>query len=109
MQNGVEGTLSGAELAEFLATRDSSGSLQESIPSVTPRQLRLWLVRNGIALALVESVIDELPEPQRSEARIEWEYASIYHFEQPLVQGIGAAIGLDQAEIAAGMREAALI
>lgn len=104
--DGQEITLSGAAEAAFNAARTLPPA---PVPSVSPRQLRLWLVRQGIALAVVEAALAELPEPQRSEALIEWEYALEYRFDQPLVQGIGGAIGLDQLQIAAGMREAALI
>ena len=54
-------------------------------PAITRRQLRLWLVRHGISLSAVEAAIDKLPEPQRTEARIEWEDASVYERDNPLL------------------------
>jgi hypothetical protein len=63
--------------------------------AVTRRQLRLWLVRNGIPLSAVEAAIDALPEPQRTEARIEWEDASVYEPTNPLLVALaGKVLGL---------------
>ena len=53
--------------------------------AVTRRQLRLWLVRHGFPLSAVEAAIDKLPEPQRTEARIEWEDASVYERDNSLL------------------------
>jgi hypothetical protein len=61
-------------------------------PAVTRRQLRLWLVRHGIPLSAVEAAIDELPEPQRTEARIEWEDASIYEQSHPLLTALAGKV-----------------
>lgn len=80
------------------------------VPEITKRQLRLWLVRNGIALATVEAAIDAMPEPARTEAQIEWNDASVYSFSNPLVIQIGAAIGLTDPEmLKQAFRDAALI
>ena len=75
--------------------------------AVTRRQLRLWLVRSGYTLAQVEALIDALPEPQRTEARIEWQDATQYERGHPLFRQLarqlldleGAALdtALDQA------------
>ena len=75
--------------------------------AVTRRQLRLWLVRHGFTLAQVEALIDALPEPQRTEARIEWQDATQYERGHPLLRQLarqlldldGAALdtALDQA------------
>jgi hypothetical protein len=63
--------------------------------AVTRRQLRLWMVRNGISLLAVEAAIDAMPEPQRTEARIEWEDASVYEVNHPLlVELAGNVLGL---------------
>jgi hypothetical protein len=64
-------------------------------PAITRRQLRLWLVRHGIPLSAVEAALDELPEPQRTEARIEWEDASVYEPSHPLLAALaGKVLGL---------------
>ena len=82
--------------------------------AVTRRQLRLWLVRNGYTLAQVETLIDALPEPQRTEARIEWQDATQYERSHPLLRQLaGALLKLDKEELDATLdrafREAAAL
>ena len=76
-------------------------------PSLSARQLRLWLVRNGVKLAEVEAAIDGLPEDKRDEARIEWEYATEYERDNPLIDTIGALLNLTEEKIDAGFKVAA--
>lgn len=84
--------------------------VEPPVPDITRRQLRLWLVRNGIALANVEEAIDAMPEPARTEAQIEWQDASVYKLSNPLVIQIGAAVGLTDIEaLKQAFRDAALI
>jgi len=80
--------------------------------TITRRQLRLWLVRNGYTLAQVEALINALPEPQRTEARIEWEDATQYERGHPLLRQLaGRLLRLDKealdAALDAAFREAA--
>lgn len=79
----------------------------EPVPKPTRRQLRLWLVRNGHSLAAVDAAIDAMPEPDRSEAMIEWQDASEYDINHPTVQDIGAALGI--TDLAQAAREAAFL
>jgi hypothetical protein len=67
--------------------------------SVTPRQLRLVLVSSGLSLGMIDGMIDSLPEPQRSVARVEWEYALEFKRHHPLVNQFGAALGKTSEEI----------
>ena len=62
------------------------------------RQARIALLHAG-KLAAVDAAIDALPEPQRSVARIEWDYSSAVRRHQPLVQALGPALGLSEAAI----------
>jgi len=76
-------------------------------PAITRRQLRLWLVRSGFTLAKVEAAIDKLPEPQRTEARIEWEDATEFERGHPLLRQLaGALLKLDGAALDAALDEA---
>lgn len=79
------------------------------IPNLTRRQLRLWLLRQEIPTSAVEALIDALPEPARSEARIEWADASAYERGNPLIHSIGSALGLTAEQMDQGFRDAALI
>jgi len=79
----------------------------EELPPLTARQLRLGLVMNGITLAQVEAEIDAIEDEQdRVVAQIEWEYASQFERDHPLIDQIGAALGLTPEQIDA-MWEAA--
>ena len=79
----------------------------EAIPTeVTMRQARLALLAAG-KLAGVEAAIASMPEPQRTAASIEWEYSNALQRSNPFVAQLGAALGLDDAEIDALFVEAA--
>ena len=78
------------------------------MPVLTSRQLRLGLVLNGISLSSVEAAIDAIEdETDREVARIEWEYATTFERSHPLVNQIGAALGLTPEQIDAMWTEAA--
>ena len=75
--------------------------------AVTRRQLRLWLVRNGYTLAQVEALIEALPEPQRTEARIEWQDATLFERGHPLLRQLaGALLGLESAALDTALDQA---
>jgi len=61
---------------------------------VTPRQARLALLQNGL-LDQVDAIIASLPEPQKSIAQTDWEYAVSIERSSPWIAQIGAALGLD--------------
>lgn len=67
-------------------------------PSVTMRQARLELLGAG-KLDLVQPAINALAEPQKSAAQIEWDYSNEVHRNEPFVQLMGAALGLDSAAL----------
>ena len=75
---------------------------------VTMRQARLALLEAG-QLAAVEAAINALPEPQRSAARIEWDYSSEVHRGRAFVQTLGAALGLDSDALDALFTQAATL
>ena len=75
--------------------------------AVTRRQLRLWLVRHGYTLAQVEALIDALPEPQRTEARIEWQDATQFERGHPLLRQLaGQLLKKEGKELDAALDEA---
>lgn len=70
-------------------------ALPPQVPSrVTMRQARLALHAAGL-LQSVEAAIDALPEPPKTTARIEWDYASEVHRASSFVALLGAALDLD--------------
>lgn len=61
---------------------------------VTMRQARLALFEAG-KLDLIAPAIEQLPEPERTKARIEWEFAQDVRKDWPTLQFLAPAIGLD--------------
>ena len=66
--------------------------------AVTMRQARLALLGAG-KLAAVEAAIEALPEPQKTAAKITWEYSQEVQRSNGLVPSMAAALGLTDAQI----------
>ena len=75
-----------------------SAIVPEVPAEVTMRQARLALLGAG-KLALVDAAIDALPQPQRSAARIEWEYSSAVQRHNGFVEALGPALGMTPEQI----------
>jgi hypothetical protein len=71
----------------------------DTIKSVTPRQMRIALVMSNIPISNVETVIDSLPEPDKSVVRITWEYSIEFQRSNPLIASLGPALGLSETQI----------
>lgn len=65
---------------------------------VSMRQCRLALLADG-TLADVDVAIASLPDPDKSSAQVEWEYAATVERTSPFVASLGAAIGYDDAKM----------
>lgn len=78
----------------------------EPVPeSITQRQCRLWLAQNKM-LSNVDYLIDQLPEDEAAVARIEWQYATKFERNHPLVIALAQSMGADEAQIDAWFTEA---
>jgi len=85
---------------------DSSPAPQQ----VSARQIRLWLVRNGIPLATVEEAIDSImDQPTRDAIRVEWEYAPYIERSHQWLVPLAQVLGLDEAAVDAAFREASAL
>lgn len=72
----------------------------DSVPtSVEMVQARLALLGAGITSNMVEAVIDAMPEPQCSAARIEWEFRPRVRRQSTLALAVGAALKLTDEQI----------
>ena len=80
-----------SELAEQLEAR-------RGLVSVTMRQARLALFQSG-HIARIQPFIDELPEPGRSLASIEWNSSGIVERNQHLVLTMGQSLGLTEDDL----------
>ena len=97
--------------------RDESGevigmnqqAVDDSVPaSVSARQIRLWLLRQGISLAVVDAAIDAIPDQlQRDSVRVEWDYAPYVERTHPMLVPLAAALGLTEAQVDQAFVEAA--
>lgn len=77
---------------------------------ISARQIRLWLVRNGIGLAAVEAAIDGIEDATaRESVRVEWEYAPYIERSHAMLIPLAAALGLNAEQIDAAFREAATL
>lgn len=65
---------------------------------VTMRQARLALNAAG-KLAAVQTAINGMVDPNKTNTQIWWDYSSVVQRGQPIVASLGAAIGLDSAGI----------
>lgn len=74
-------------------------SPQAAVPvSISNAQARLMLLSIG-KLADVDTLIAAMPEPDKSQASIEWNYSTEIHRAHSLVQSIGVALGLSDAQL----------
>lgn len=68
---------------------------RKSMPRLTPRQLRLQLVKGGFLLETIDQVLNNIPnKAQRDVAKIEWDFASEYRRDHPLIQQLATTLSL---------------
>jgi hypothetical protein len=74
---------------------------QPEVPSsVSARQIRLWLIANGISLSQIDNLIEAMPDPQQREyTRVEWEYAPYIERNHPMVATFATALNLSNVDI----------
>ena len=76
--------------------------------SVTMRQARLALLGAGL-LTSIDAAIEQMPEPERSAARIEWEYAQTVDRNSPFTQQLASGLGLTSEQLDALFTQAAAL
>ena len=107
--NGVNVPLDEADLAQRAI--DAQFVAAPNVSTITALQLRLALLGLGITAAQVEAAIDAMPgaDMRREAARIQWEYATTFPRQHPLVVAIGAALGMTETQIDAAWLNAATL
>jgi hypothetical protein len=79
-------------------------------PTISARQIRLWLVQHGVPMTDVTAAIDTIPDAiQRESVRVEWEYAPYIERGHPWLVPLAAALGLNEAAVDQAFREAAVL
>jgi|688.fasta_scaffold825088_1 hypothetical protein len=68
--------------------------------SISPRQIRLWFIQNNIPLATVENAINGIEDVVlRETTKVEWEYSPYVERNHPMINNLGAALGLTPEQI----------
>lgn len=76
-------------------------------PTVSARQVRLWLIDNDISLTSVEAAIDTIVnEKIREKTRVEWEYAPYIERNHPLIESLSQYLGLTSEQVDQGFIQA---
>jgi hypothetical protein len=75
--------------------------------TISARQIRLWLLQNGISLQMVSNAIAAIEDPiTRDSVSIEWEYAPYIERNHPMLVPLAQALGLNETDIDRGFIEA---
>ena len=69
------------------------------LPDVSPRQIRLALIEKFGSLQPIEDLLNSLPEPMKSVAKVEWEYSIAFKRTRPLVIQMAAMLGMTSAQV----------
>jgi hypothetical protein len=68
--------------------------------SISPRQIRLWFIQNNIPLVTVENAINGIENVVlRETTKVEWEYSPYVERNHPMINNLGAALGLTPEQI----------
>lgn len=91
------------------AYRASQPTATASPPrAISARQIRLWLISNGVTLAQVQAAIAAIEDPAARDATaVEWEYAPYVERSHPMLVPLAAALGLASADVDRAFAEAA--
>ena len=76
-------------------------------PTISARQVRLWLIDNDISLNNVEDAINTIQDIKlREKTRVEWEYAPYIERNHPLIESLAQYLGLTSEQIDQGFIQA---
>lgn len=68
--------------------------------TISPRQIRLWLINHGISLSTVDTTISGIEnEVLRETTKIEWEFSPYVERNHPMINTLGASLGLTGEQI----------
>lgn len=73
--------------------------VRNPIAPISPRQLRLALLSQGITEQYVDTAIASMSSPDKEMAMIAWKYSTYYNREIPVVTAIGAMLNLDEDQM----------
>lgn len=96
-----------ADLEKELEAVAENSTIREDIPipvvdsvpvRVSMRQARLALL-GADKLHIIEDTINSMTEPEKSIAKIEWEYAAEVRRDNPFVNGLTKALGMSEDQV----------
>jgi hypothetical protein len=81
------------------------------VPStITATQIRLWLVNNGFSMNQIYDIISQIPDPLlKAQIEVQWEYAPYVERDHPMINTLGASLGLSSQQIDQAFREASVL
>lgn len=98
-QTGIttERELTAEEIAQLEAMQVET---EEIVPEkISSRQLRSQLILQGFNLETIEQALNQLPEPNRSLAKVDWEYATNFYRNNPMIGAVGQLLNLTNEQI----------
>ena len=72
---------------------------QLELPAISARQIRLALLSYGITEDMIQTSLNTLEEPDKSAALIEWNHATSFERNHPLVPNVAASLGWNTDQI----------
>lgn len=71
-----------------------------TFPTISPRQLRLALLETGTSGIQVDALLSAISDPdERDYAVIEWNHATAFGRDHPLIASLGSALGYTEEQI----------
>jgi hypothetical protein len=119
--NGWHVAWIGGDYSEYLAScnnyniipRNSDPNIPTTnfnYPKISARQVRLWLLQNGISLDNVYQAINNIEDSTlRDSVSIEWEYAPYIERNHPMLVPLAQSLGLTESDIDRAFVEASNI
>lgn len=75
-------------------------STQFDTTSISARQVRLWLLNNGITLDMVTDAINNIEDINiQNSVAVEWEYAPYIERNHPMLIPLAQTLGLTENDI----------
>jgi hypothetical protein len=72
---------------------------QPSIADISPRQIRMALLIQGLTESMIDEAISGLSSPQKEQAQIAWKYSTSFKRDNEAVEIIGALLSLNSAQL----------
>lgn len=93
----TERELTQEEIAEI---EKMQAEIEEYVPEkISSRQLRSQLILQGFDLLSIENALNQLPEPSRSLAKVDWEYATNFYRNHDMIIAVGKLLNLTSEQI----------